>query len=216
VTRLAVFDLDGTLTWHDTLPQYVCGLLARRPWQLARLLGVLPAAARFAMGPRDHGLFKARFLRVTLGGRRRSELASWTEQFTPRLLARGLRAAGYECLQAHQRAGDVCVLLSASPDLYVPAIGTALGFREVICTGVRWVGEHLDGALSTPNRRGHEKTRCFGQLRERFPGLPTIAYGNAASDLEHLAQADEALLVNASARARRAAARLGIPTGDWS
>ena len=41
------------------------------------------------------------------------------------------------------------------------------------------------------------------------------AYGNAASDLEHLSLADRATLVNGSASARRAAARLNIDRVTW-
>ena len=32
--QLAVFDLDGTITRHDTLIQYVLGYLKSRPWRL--------------------------------------------------------------------------------------------------------------------------------------------------------------------------------------
>jgi phosphoserine phosphatase len=105
--------------------------------------------------------------------------------------------------------------MSASTDLYVPAIATALGFHEVICTGVRWNGDRLDGHLTTPNRRGSEKTRCFAGLRSKHPGQTTAAYGNAASDLDHLRLADHPLLVNASPSARRKATKLGIPFAHW-
>jgi phosphoserine phosphatase len=106
--------------------------------------------------------------------------------------------------------------MSASTDLYVPAIGAALGFDEVICTGVRWDGERLDGHLTTANRRGAEKARCFEALKLAHPGLSTAAYGNAGSDLDHLQLADRPLLVNGSRRARLEAARLGVPCTDWS
>jgi phosphoserine phosphatase len=43
-----------------------------------------------------------------------------------------------------------------------------------------------------------------------------VAYGNSASDLDHMRHADKALLVNASAAARSLAARSGIPTADWN
>jgi phosphoserine phosphatase len=46
--------------------------------------------------------------------------------------------------------------------------------------------------------------------------MPVVAYGNSDSDLPHLAEADRALLVNGSARARRLAAARGIAVGDWT
>jgi phosphatidylglycerophosphatase C len=214
--RLAVFDLDGTITRHDTLAPYALGYLwRRRPWRLPALLLVLPALLGHLLGRIDRGGLKAAFIRAALGGCRREELERWTAGFVGRLLARGVFAQAIATVQAHARARDHLVLLSASTDLYVPAIAHALGFQEAICTGVRWDGERLNGALTTPNRRGEEKARCVAALRARHPGLETAAYGNAASDLPHLELVEHGVLVNGSAAARRAARRRGITCADW-
>jgi phosphoserine phosphatase len=110
------------------------------------------------------------------------------------------------------------VLMSASTDLYVPQIGRALGFSETICTGVAFdSAEHLLGTLTTANRRGPEKVRCFKALQQQHPGIETVAYGNAGSDLAHLLLADSPRLVNPSARTTRQASRLGLePFADWN
>ncbi len=212
---LALFDLDGTLTRHDTLLAYLAGFLRRHPQRLARLPQVLPALARFAFGRADRGAVKSAAIRAVLGGRTRTEIEAWTGGFVARLLDRGLHADALAALEAHRRAGDLLVLLSASPDLYVPAIGRALGFVQSVCTEVEWQGERLSGRLTTPNRRGAEKARCVAALRREHPGLRVIAYGNAASDLEHLSLADRATLVNGSPRARRVATRRNIDCVTW-
>ncbi len=213
---LAIFDLDGTITRHDSLVPYALGfVLRRRPWRLAALLLVLPALLRYAMGRIDRGTLKSAFIRATLGGCTRNDLARWTAIFVDRLVARGLFAQAVEAVQAHARAGDHLVLLSASTDLYVPAIAHTLGFREVICTGVRWNGDRLDGALTTPNRRGEEKAHCVAALLARHPGMGSVAYGNAASDLPHLKLVERGVLVNGSACARRQALRLAVTCASW-
>ena len=214
--RLAVFDLDGTITRHDTLAPYALGfVIRRRPWRLPVLLLVLPALLGHAVGLVDRGGLKAAFIRATLGGCRRKDLERWTSAFVGNLVARGLFPQALEAIQAHVRAGDHLVLLSASTDLYVPAIAHALGFQEVICTGVAWNGERLRGTLSTPNRRGDEKARCVAALRARYPDLASVAYGNAASDIEHLKLVERGVLVNGSAAARREASREGLACTDW-
>ncbi len=213
--RLAVFDLDGTITRGNTLARYVVGLLIRRPWQLASVLRVAPALVGYFFGRLDRGELKARLLQATLGRRTRAELAAWTAQFVPRLLARSVRADALRTIEAHRSRGDRLVLLSASPDLYVPAIAAQLRFDEVLCTGLSWTNDHLDGGLTTPNRRGAEKTRCIVALASRHPGLRTAAYGNEAADLDHLRRVDEPLLVCGSRRARRQAAVAGIPCAPW-
>ena len=213
--QLAVFDLDGTITRRDTLLPYVLGFpmsTPRKSWGVLVFLGTL---FLFLTGKRDHGQVKSAFIRSTLGGQTRARIDAWTACFVPSLLQRGVFADALNKIAQHRREGARLVLMSASTDLYVPAIAAALGFDEVICTGMRWNGDRLDGHLCTPNRRGSEKTRCFEALRNRHPGLTTAAYGNAGSDLDHLRLADRPLLVNAPAGARREAARLGIPCARW-
>ena len=209
-----MFDLDGTITRHDTLLPYVAGFLLRHPARLARLPRVLLALARYPFR-RDRGELKSALLRAVLGGCTRAEVDVWTAQFASRLLGRGVRADALESISQHRRNGDVLALLSASVDLYVPAIGRSLGFSEIVCTGVRWDGDRLAGTLTTANRRGAEKIFCLAQLRARHPNLPVTAYGNSASDLEHLRLVERPVLVNGSWRTRRAAAREGIACQVW-
>lgn len=213
--QLACFDLDGTITRHDTLVPYVLGFLRTRPWRLAGTLAALPMALRFAAGRADHGAMKEAFIRSTLAGFPRRELEGWTERFVPRVLAHGVFADALAAIETHRARGDRLVLLSASTDLYVPAIGKALGFAQVVCTELRWQADRLAGRLASPNRRGEEKVRCFAQLRSAFPGLHSVAYGNASSDLPHLKLADRGVLVNGSRAARLEAARLGIECASW-
>jgi phosphatidylglycerophosphatase C len=214
---VAVFDLDGTLTWRDTLGLYLMHFLRRHPRRLLGLWRLPLALGGFLVQGRDRGLLKSRVIRMVMGGSDRRDVEACAESFVAALQTQGyLRPAALAMLETHRASGDHLVLLSASPDLYVPRIGAALGFERTLCTEITWRGNRLVGALNTPNRRGTEKVRCLAWLRTQYPDLPIIAYGNSASDLDHLRQADRALLVNGGAGARRLAARLGIPTADWT
>jgi phosphatidylglycerophosphatase C len=212
---LALFDLDGTLTRHDTLLPYLTGFLREHPARARRLPRALAALARYAAGNADRGELKSACIRALLGGCTRAQIEAWNARFVPRLIRCGLLSDARAAIESHRNAGDLLVLLSASPDLYVPPIGRALGFAEILCTGVAWDGDRLQGHLTTPNRRGAEKARCLEALRVLYPQLPIVAYANAASDLEHLALAARATLVNGSWHARRTAAREGIACARW-
>ena len=212
---LALFDLDGTITRHNTLAPYALGLLLRKPLRVLRLPWVLPALVRFALGQCDHGELKSAFIHKTFGGLKRADLDAWTARFVPRLLKKGLFEDARGAIERHRRHGDALALLSASTDLYVPAIGKALGFADIECTGVAWDGTRLIGTLSTANRRGEEKVRCLAALRARHPGLSVVAYGNAASDLAHLRLAERGVLVNGSRAAVTEAARVGVSCVSW-
>jgi phosphatidylglycerophosphatase C len=182
----------------------------------------LPIAGAGYLAHPDRGLLKSRIIRAVMGGERRGAIEAWAESYVSTLEERrAFRPAALAAVAGHRAAGDHLVLLSASPDLYVPRIGRLLGFERTLCTEVAWrtapSGEdRLDGALRTPNRRDREKSRCLAGLRGDYPGLPVVAYGNAESDIPHLREADRALLVNGSSAARRSAAAAGIPVGEWT
>jgi phosphatidylglycerophosphatase C len=212
---VALFDLDGTITWRDTLLPFLLGFLRRRPY---RALGLwrLPLALGRYWQDRDRGDLKSRVIRMVMRNEKRAVLDAWAQDFVAQMrLQQRFRPLALNMVEAHRAAGDHLVLLSASPDLYVPRIGQMLGFERTLCTEVEWQGERLDGRLKTPNRRGEEKLRCLAWLREQYPGSPVIAYGNSASDLDHLRQADRALLVNADSAARRLAAKWNIAVSYW-
>jgi phosphatidylglycerophosphatase C len=213
--KLAVFDLDGTITRHDTLIQFILGYLKSRPWRLFGFVLSIPAVLLYLLRVTDRGALKGSLIHWTLGGSSRSELDAWAAIFVPHVLAHGVFKAAMDQIAAHKRNGDVLVLMSASPDIYVPAVARHLGFNEVTCTGVRWDDARLDGRLTTPNCRGAEKARRFAELRGRYPGLATVAYGNAASDLDHLRLADRGVLVNGNEPARRRAVGLGVVCENW-
>ena len=212
---MAVFDLDGTITRRDTLVPYVFGYLLRHPWRLPLVLGALPACVRFVLGKSDPGEVKSAFIRATLGGLTRTALGAWTAGFVRRLLLHGVYGDALQRIRRHAERGDHLVLLSASTDLYVPDIGARLGFERVVCTGLVWDGEVLDGHLSTANRRGEEKVRCIERLRGEYPRHLFAAYGNAATDLPHLRMVERPLLVNGSRAARALAQGYGIPQATW-
>jgi phosphatidylglycerophosphatase C len=166
---------------------------------------------------RDRGALKSSVIRMLMRGEKRSVLDAWAQTFVASLKPRQrFRPVALAVVETHRAAGDHLVLLSASPDLYVPLIGQLLGFERTLCTEMEWHGERLDGRLKTPNRRGEEKLRCLEWLRKQHPGLAVIAYGNSASDLDHLRQADRALLVNGDDAARRLAAKWNVAVSYWN
>lgn len=215
VERLAVFDLDGTITRHDTLLPYLLGYARRHPLGLWRLWRLPFSLARFLLGLSDRGQLKSTLVRQVMRGATELDVAAWSDEFCRKRLPALLQPAALQAIERHRRAGDRLVLLSASVDLYVPVIGRTLGFDETICTGVSWEHGRLAGRLTTENRRGEEKKRVIESLRRRLPGATITAYGNARSDFAHLQSVDEARVVNGSRATRRAAVQRGLPLGDW-
>ncbi len=212
--RIAVFDLDGTITRRDTLLPFIVGWLRRRPLSLLKLVLLIPALLAFVLS-RDRGRLKERVIRTALGGAGRAELGRWADEFVADTVAHGAFPDALAAIADHKRAGDRLVLLSASVDLYVPRIAAALGFQDVICTRVRWRGEVLDGSLATPNCRAEEKARQLRELIARAPTATITAYGNTTSDIAHLKLATRGVFVNGSPRTQAMVKRLGIECRRW-
>lgn len=191
------------------------GLLRKQPWRLLRSPLLLPALAGFAFKRIDHGGLKSAVIRRLLGGLARAQVQAWTAGYVQQVVPARLFAAALAAIATHRAAGDKLVLLSASPDLFVPALGAAMGFDQVLCTGVAWAGERLDGALTTANRRGDEKLRCLAALRLAHPGWHVTGYGNSEPDLVHLQACDAAFYINPRAAQLAHLHSLGITPVHW-
>jgi phosphatidylglycerophosphatase C len=197
---LAVFDLDGTITRHDSFAPFIWGFLRRHPWRLPRLLLALPAIASFVIN-RDRGALKGALIHAALGGAKRGDIERHTERFVTALLHQGLYDEALSTIAMHRTRGDRLLLMSASTDLYVPRIARALGFDETICSEVRWRADgRLDGRLATANCRGEEKRRCLAAVIARDAPGRVYAYGDSRADLAHMQLVQEAYLVNLPGR----------------
>ncbi|MCC7462750.1 MAG: HAD-IB family hydrolase [Gammaproteobacteria bacterium] len=198
--ELVVFDLDGTITRRDTLLPYALGYVLRHPWRLPRLLLLLPALLAYACRLLDRGTLKSLLVRTALGGLSRQAVDAWTERWLPGVLAGGLYREALQAIAAARARGATLVLLSASPDLYVPALAARLGFARTLCTPLRWHSDaRLDGRLAAANCRGEEKARHLAALLAELRPARSSAYGNSRADLPHLRLVNEGVYVNGRA-----------------
>ena len=197
VPVIAAFDFDGTLTRRDTLlpflrrglgwPRFLWAVLRCLPWLAAYALRLVP----------NH-VAKARLLRATLSGRTTAEIQAWTTRWMTNDFPGQLRPWSMERLAFHQQAKHCCVMVSASPDIYLLQVAQQLGFDALICTELEVVSGCLTGVMRTPNCHGEQKVlRLKAWMAERFAlraagGWTLYAYGDSACDRPMLRLADEA------------------------
>ena len=74
---------------------------------------------------------KRSLCRAALRGRARAQLAHVARAWVHTI---PLRPALIDRLRWHQQRGDRCVLVSASPDIYLEEVARYLGFDDLICT----------------------------------------------------------------------------------
>jgi phosphatidylglycerophosphatase C len=198
---IAAFDFDGTLTQRDTFTVFLARGLGW-PRFLGALLRCSPWLAGYALRLVPNDVAKGRLMQATLAGRSLTETDDWATRWLAQDFPGQLREAAMARLAWHKEAGHCCVMVSASPDLYLPRVADQLGFDALICTEMEVQGEgdtrRLTGRMKTPNCHGEQKVlRLKAWMAERFgaaalAGVTLYAYGDTTGDKPMLRMARHA------------------------
>jgi phosphatidylglycerophosphatase C len=202
---VAAFDFDGTLTRRDTLIPYLARGLGW-PRLLLAFCKCSPWLAGYAVRWVANDVAKAKLLRATLSGRSVAEMEGWTTRWLAKDFPGQLQSWAMARLAWHQQAGHCCVMVSASPDLYLERVAAQLGFDGLICTELQLANVavsgdqstgYLTGEMQTPNCHGEQKVlRLKSWLDQRFGagrhGVELYAYGDTSGDLPLLRMAQHA------------------------
>lgn len=192
---VAAFDFDGTLTRRDTFMPFLARGLGW-PRFLVALLRCFPWLAGYALRLVPNHVAKGKLMQATLAGRSLAEMEGWTARWLAHDFPGQLREDAMARLAWHREAGHCCVMVSASPDIYLQVVARQLGFDALLCTEMEVVGEgegmhltgRLTGRMSTPNCHGEQKVlRLQAWAAERYGetalgGVTLYAYGDTSGD----------------------------------
>ena len=192
---VAAFDFDGTLTRRDTFTVFLARGLGW-PRFLWAVLRCLPWLAGYALRLVPNHVAKGKLMQATLAGRSLAEIQDWTARWLAHDFPGQLREDAMARLAWHREAGHCCVMVSASPDIYLRVVARQLGFDVLLCTEMEVVGEsggehltgRLTGRMSTPNCHGEQKVlRLQAWARARYgetglSGVTLYAYGDTSGD----------------------------------
>ena len=191
---VAAFDFDGTLTRRDTLLPYLAIGLGWARFGLVMLL-CAPWLLAFALRLLPNHVAKARLLRLAFSGRTTAEVDDWTTRWLATLSTQ-LRPSAMAQLAAHQHAGHCCVLVSASPDVYLQRAARQLGFDALVCTEMVVASGGFTGNMQTPNCHGEQKViRLQAWLARQgwcAEAVTLHAYGDTPADQPMLRMARHA------------------------
>ncbi len=192
---VAFFDFDGTLTTRDSLLPFLS--FVRGPQLFLDLLTTGPAFFGYAAGMLARDQVKEALLRHTLAGLPYPQLAAYGERFAQEKIPLLLRPDTLSKLREHQRQGHLCVLVSASLEVYLKPWAKTVGFGFCLATRLETdANGRVTGRLSGRNCRGEEKVWRIQQLIARL-GNPqkTYAYGDSPGDRAMLDFVEEAIWV---------------------
>lgn len=188
MTRLALFDVDGTLTRRDTMFLFLRHTLgtAGALWAVAR---VSPLLALHVLGVVDNTRAKQALLRAGLGGLPRARLAEAAASFADVVDAE-LRPGALDHLRRHRDAGDTVLLVSASLELWLAPWAARHGL-PLLATPAAWDGEAFAG-LGGPNVHGPQKVARIREVVDPATFAHVVGYGDSSGDTEMLALCAEA------------------------
>lgn len=194
---VAAFDFDGTLTQRDTFTPFLARGLGL-PHFLWAIIKCLPWLAGYAARLLPNDVVKQKLMLVTLKGRSTLEMDDWTTRWLASDFPGQLRDWTMARLAWHQQAGHCCVMVSASPNIYLERVARQMGFDDLICTEMAVTDGHLTGWMRTPNCYGEQKVvRLTAWLQQRFgvasaAAVTLYAYGDTVGDKPMLRMAGQA------------------------
>ena len=220
--RIAIFDLDETLTKKGTWGRFVLGSIKGKPHKLVPFF----ASSIFSqvkymlrLGPREH--VKETMMRWTLAGRTRAQLTAMADKFADYEANEGLRRQSKTMLEKHRTAGDRIIIASAAVDLIVEPIAKRLGITEIVCTKMAYnEKERLARKLGGQNCYGAGKLAMVKAYLRNDPKFTRAAahitmYSDSRSDLDILRWADVGIAVNPSPRLAKCVDAEGFEVQDW-
>lgn len=186
---VAAFDFDHTLLKGDSMRAFFRYYLGDQQF-LRGLVALSPKVVRFVAGQRDRVKTKEDVLRYFLAGKSSHELFGAGEEFAKKILPGLERKAAMKRMQWHKDQGHLCLLVTASMDIWTKAWAREHGL-ELIATQSLFDKEGIfTGKIKGENNWGPGKEK---NLRNYFQGHEVsqmYAYGDSSGDKEMLAMAD--------------------------
>jgi HAD superfamily hydrolase (TIGR01490 family) len=215
LTRLALFDLDGTLLAGDTDVLWCAflveeGILDRATFGAANR----EVAERYERGAIAAEEF-AGFYAATFAGRSAAAWAPLRERFVAAVIAPRIGAAARALVAQHRAAGDRLVLTTATNRFLIEPIAASLGIAELVATELE-VG--ADGDFSgrtsgTVNMSAGKVARLASWLASRGEPSSTldaaVFYSDSINDLPLLEAVGTPVAVDPDPRLRDEALRRG-------
>lgn len=214
---VAVFDLDGTITKHDTYVHFLLFCLGSMPVRLLKSPMLVVYLLMHKAGLRTNHWLKARFLGLVVGGVDDKKLEKLSQKFHDRTLQSNIKQAAIEEITCLKQQGYKVIIATASFSFYVSKIAESLCADELLCTTAE-VDRHgrLTGAIAGLNCIGEEKARRVERLlaAKGWPGVQR-AYSDHRVDLPLLKMSKKALVVDPKPATEAVAARHGYQILHW-
>lgn len=186
---VAVFDFDGTLTYHDSLFPFLEMVVGPyRFWW--GLLILSPILVGYALHLIPNWQAKEAVLTYFLSGLTNEKLQQLGQRFAVQKLPQLIHPEALQRLRWHQTQGHQTVLVSSSLEVYLLPWAQTIGLNHLIGTKLTSQSSFVTGRILGKNCYGREKVVRLKALLGNLSGYCLYAYGNSRGDQELLDCAD--------------------------
>ncbi|MGH7491777.1 MAG: HAD family hydrolase [bacterium] len=206
----AIFDVDLTLTRHDSLFLLFKFMVKKKPLLLVHLVPIGFGFLLKQLGAIGNHALKDLFYRL-LDGFPVERVQELMFQFWQECLFHDTLPGAVARVRHHKSQGNIIILLSASVDLYLEHLANFLQADALICTklGLR-TGGKLRYQIQGENCHGVHKLSML-QRHAIFAEIDlqrSFGYSDHHSDLPFLQSVGNPVVVNGTPKLKRFAARL--------
>lgn len=215
--RVAVFDLDGTITRRDTYVRFLLLCLYSMPVRLLRAPLLVWSLVLHKVGLRSNHWLKARFLGLIVGGVSPDKLEILAQHFCKKTLQEDLKGGALDEIRKLRAQGYKIVIATASFSFYVEKLASALEADALLCSIAR-LDERgcVTGELDGLNCIGEEKARKVrGLLSDRGWTHVERAYSDHKVDLPLLKMSTVAVVVDPKPATASVAGKYGYQIVCW-
>lgn len=216
MSQLALFDMDDTLVRKNTAQAYFAELyrsrqLGRR--QVAQLTWIL---ARYKLNVVDMAALTRDAARQ-IAGQQEAEMDEICRRVYERDVKPHISRPGRQSLEAHQRSGDTCAIITASTQYIARLLAADLGIEHLLCTELEVADGRFTGQIIGAPCFGAAKVgRANALANQSGMALSTaFFYTDSHSDLPLLSLVGHPRVVRPDPRLRWQAWRRGWPILLW-
>jgi phosphatidylglycerophosphatase C len=186
---VALFDFDGTITTHETMPAFVRGSV-RAHRLLAGYALLFPLLAGYRLRIVSACLLRAWIVRLAYAGTPAAELERHGRAFAHDALDKVLRPEAMARIAWHRAQGHTVAIVSGGLDAYLRPWAERHGL-DVICSSLEQRDGVLTGRYAGPQCVREHKVRAARDRLGIAPGRRVFAYGDTPEDHAMLAMATD-------------------------
>lgn len=164
--KLAIFDVDYTLTKKETLLEFYKFLLTRNKKSITHIPTAILSGLLYLIRVNDEKASKELFLKF-LKGKTKDEMNELAEDFFNLKIKKLLYQDGINKINDFIKSGYSIVLTSASPEIYIKKFKTILEIDYVFGTKLEFKDGIYTGNIKGLNNKGFEKINRLLPLLEK-------------------------------------------------